>query len=56
MYSSCRDSLCPFIPEDFKVGKEYVDRSTLARELADFKVHVTSELGRLRAVKAEIGS
>ena len=48
--STCSERLYSFVPEDFKVGKEYVDRSTfesLATELFDFKKHVALELQRL---------
>ena len=45
--STCRESLRPFIPNDFKVGNNYVDRAifdSLAKELCEFKIHITSEL------------
>ena len=48
--STCSERLYSFVPEDFKVGKEYVDRSTfesLATELFDFKKYVELELQRL---------
>ena len=37
-------------PNDFKVGNDYVDRAifdSLAKELCEFKSHITSELKRL---------